>query len=567
MKAHPLSDMKQNDGATAPDSNPPQRDPWLERLPIALLVIAMVISTWLVLTLNSGFTFIQDEWDPLLNRNGWGLDQIFAPFNGHPTMIPMVIYKVFQEVFGMDSARPVQIIHAALLLVMNGVLFVYLRRRVGDWAALIGTVVILFLGAAFEILLFSFTMNFTGAIAAGIGALLALDRNDRAGDIIASLLLVLGLFTSLLVLPFIAAAAVEWYLNPRNRKDRWFVPGISILVFASWWLVWGRDAGTSSFSLANIPTTPGTAFEALGSGFMSLVGLASSNGTQADQPNLIWGQLIAIAAAALAWLRIRKLGRPVPRDILVSGAALLSFVLILGLSEEESRQPTFSRFQLPLAILILMTASTLLKGIRLRTSWLIAAALIAAFSVQSGVRMVEQEANGQWTVASQYFRAYLAGIELSGTDAVATETAGIGPWATVSPARFIEITDRYGSPAHGRSEVRSLAENELYWLDTGLIIGTGVGLDGDPPDPKSQACRSAIEGGALVVEPGRYRLENGTSDQVTVRVARVGPASGEGIGAVLPDSAAGLDLPAGDLSEPWRVSFEPSSPQVRLCGP
>ena len=65
----------------------------------------MAISTWLVLSLNSGLTFINDEWDPLLNRPGWGIDQIFAPFNGHPTMIPMIIYKTVQELFGMDSTR------------------------------------------------------------------------------------------------------------------------------------------------------------------------------------------------------------------------------------------------------------------------------------------------------------------------------------------------------------------------------------------------------------------------------------------------------------------------------
>jgi hypothetical protein len=161
---------------------------WRERLPLALLALAMVLSVWLGLSLNSVMTFFADEWDPLLSRSGWGLDQIFAPFNGHPTMIPMVIYKTVQEVFGMDSARPIQAIHAVLLLLMNGALFLYLKRRVGDWAALIGTVMVLFLGAAFEVLLYSFAMNFTGAIAVGIGALVALDRDDRKGDIAASFL-------------------------------------------------------------------------------------------------------------------------------------------------------------------------------------------------------------------------------------------------------------------------------------------------------------------------------------------------------------------------------------------
>ena len=540
---------------------------WTERLPLMLLAVAMAISTWLVLSLNSGLTFFNDEWDPLLNRTGWGLNQIFAPFNGHPTMIPMVVYKTVQELFGMDSARPIQIIHAGLLLVMNGVLFVYLRRRVGSWAALIGTVMILFLGAAFEVLLFSFTINFTGALAAGIGALLALDRNDRKGDIAASALLVVGVFFSMVIVPFIIAATAEWLLNPRNRRGRWFVPGAPILFLAFWWLVWGRGAGASSMSLSNVFTTPGTVFEALGSGFTSLLGLATGDGSEPDQPYLIWGKLLAIGALALAWWRTRRIGRPLPRDFLVVGAAFLTYLILLGLGEDESRQPTFSRFQLPTAIFILMTASTLLEGIRLRISWLAAAAIVAALSIQGGVRLMEREANGQWTVASQYFRTYLTGMGLAGPDATRAQTAGIGPWVTIAPARYNEISAEYGSPALEVSELAGLESRELYWLDTGLITGTGVGLDAEPPDPPASTCRGSNAGAPIEARPGRYRVENASDGEVTVLVARLGPPPGTAIGATLPNSAAGLNLPAGDVVESWQVSFEPDSPSVAICGP
>lgn len=539
---------------------------WTERLPVMLLAIAMVISTWLILTLNEGFTFINDEWDPLLNRTGWGFDQIFTPFNSHPSMIPMVIFKTVQELFGMDSARPVQMIHAGGLLLMNGLLFVYLRERVGDWAALIGTVMILFLGAAFEVLLFSFPLNFTGAMSAGIGVLLALERDDRRGDIVAAGLLVLGLSVSLIVLPFVAAASVEWMRNPRNRQERWFVPGIPIAFLALWWLIWGREAGASSFELSNILTTPGTMFEALGSGFTSLFGLATGDGSEPDQPNLIWGKVTAVGAIALVWWRTRKIGRPLPMDFIVVGAAFLTYLALLGLGEDESRQPTFSRFQLPTAIFILMTASTLLRGVRLSTFWLVAAAIIAVLSVQGGVRLLEREANGQWTVASRYFETYLAGIELAGIDAVLGETAQIGPWVTISPARYKEISAEYGSPALERSEVATLEERELYWLDTGLITGIGVGLDAEPPDPPPSTCRRGGNGTPIEIEPGRYRVENASDGEVTVLVARLGPTPGIGIGATLPGSAAGLDLPAGAVNEPWQVSFEPDSASVALCG-
>ncbi len=94
------------------------------------------------------------------------------------------------------------------------------------------------------------------------------------------------------------------------------------------------------------------------------------------------------------------MGKPLPRDLLVVGSAFLTYLVLLGLGEDPSRQPTFSRFQLPTAIFILMTASILLRDIRLKVSWLIAAALVAALSIQGGVRLMEREAKGQWTIAS-----------------------------------------------------------------------------------------------------------------------------------------------------------------------
>jgi hypothetical protein len=276
---------------------------------------------------------------------------------------------------------------------------------------------------------------------------------------------------------------------------------------------------------------------------------------------------MAIGALALAWWRTKKMGKPLPRDLLVVGSAFLTYLVLLGLGEDPSRQPTFSRFQLPTAIFILMTASILLRDIRLKVSWLIAAALVAALSIQGGVRLMEREAKGQWTIASQYFRTYLTGIELAGPDAVRNQAARIGPWATISPASYIEISNRYGSPALDYSEIVGLDGRELFWLDTGIVTGTGAGLDAEPPDRPASACRRPKPGKALSVAPGRFRVENGTSGEVTVLVARLGPSPGTAIGAVLPESAAGMSLPAGELDEPWRVSFEPASRQVRLCGP
>ena len=537
---------------------------WRERLPLALLALAMVLSVWLGLSLNSVMTFYADEWDPLLSRSGWGLDQIFAPFNGHPTMIPMAIYKTVQEVFGMDSARPIQAIHAVLLLLMNGALFLYLRRRVGDWAALIGTVMVLFLGAAFEILLYSFAMNFTGAIAVGIGALVALDRDDRKGDIAASFLLLVGVFFSMVIVPFIVAVAAEWALNPRDRRGRIFVPGVSLGVLVVWWLIWGQNSDESTVVVSNFLLLPDTAFDAIGSGFTSLFGLATGYGNEPSQPNLIWGKVMAIVAVAIAWWRIKVIGSP-PRGFLVVAAGLLTYLLLLGVSLSDERQPTFSRFQLPLVIFILMIASTLLEGIRIGAAWLVAGTVVAALSINAGIGLMRERVEERWEPAGLYVRTWLAGTELAGADALPARELQLRMPVMVGVGHYLDVSERYGSPALNRSEISALEPAELSWIDGGLINASGIGLDADPLGSKSSTCRPAATA-PIESKPGRYLVENRTRGEVTVLVARLGPTPGTNIGTVLPGSAAGLNLPAGELAEPWQVSFEPGAGRIRLCG-
>ena len=537
---------------------------WRERLPLALLALAMVLSVWLGLSLNSVMTFYADEWDPLLSRSGWGLDQIFAPFNGHPTMIPMAIYKTVQEVFGMDSARPIQAIHAVLLLLMNGALFLYLKRRVGDWAALIGTVMVLFLGAAFEILLYSFAMNFTGAIAVGIGALVALDRDDRKGDIAASFLLLVGVFFSMVIVPFIVAVAAEWALNPRDRRGRIFVPGVSLGVLVVWWLIWGQNSDESTVVVSNFLLLPDTAFDAIGSGFTSLFGLATGYGNEPNQPNLIWGKVMAIVAVAIAWWRIKVIGSP-PRGFLVVAAGLLTYLLLLGMSLSDQRQPTFSRFQLPLVIFILMIASTLLEGIRIGAAWLVAGTVVAALSINAGIGLMRERVEERWEPAGLYVRTWLTGTELAGADALPARELQLRMPVMVGVGHYMDVSERYGSPALNRSEISALEPAELTWVDGGFINASGAGLDADPPASKPSTCRPAAAA-PIELKPGRYRVENETKGEVTVLVARLGPTPGTNTGAVLPGSAAGLNLPAGELAEPWQVSFEPGAGRIRLCG-
>ena len=140
----------------------------------------------------------------------------------------------------MGSALPYRVVSTALFLLSAALLFVFLRRRVGDWPAVAATAIVLFLGAAWEDLLWSFQMTYFGSMAAGLGALLALERGDRRGEAVACALLVVSVVFGSLGLSFAIGAAVYVLLLPERRR-RLYVFLVPLAVYALWWLGWGHD--------------------------------------------------------------------------------------------------------------------------------------------------------------------------------------------------------------------------------------------------------------------------------------------------------------------------------------
>ena len=188
----------------------------LDRIdPRALLAVAVAASGILLLVLLSHLTFFGDDWDPLLFRRGFNLDVLLRPHAEHILLAPTLIYKGIQATIGMEKLLPYAVVSTASFLASVVLLFVYLRRRVDQWLALAGVLPVLFMGTASEVLLWPFEVSFTASMAAGIGALLALERGDERGDAIACGLLVFSLAFSELALSFALGAAVAMILARR----------------------------------------------------------------------------------------------------------------------------------------------------------------------------------------------------------------------------------------------------------------------------------------------------------------------------------------------------------------
>jgi len=221
---------------------------WSKRnAPVVLLGAALLASAGLLLALEWNLTFFQDTWAFLMHRRAFTANAFLEPHNEHIVVIPVALEKLLVGVFGMTSALPEQVAMTLVLMATAVLVFVYARRRVGPWPALLAAVLLLFVGPAWEILLWPFEIALAGSVLFGVAMLLALDRGTRRADLAACLCLIASIGFSSLGVAFAAAAVVDVLQRRRSHGlRRAYLAAVPILLYAIWWAGWGHDAETHS---------------------------------------------------------------------------------------------------------------------------------------------------------------------------------------------------------------------------------------------------------------------------------------------------------------------------------
>ena len=241
--------------------------------PTLLLVAASFVSAGILLAWLSDLTFWRDEWAFLLHRRGTDPGVLLEPHYEHIAIVPVAIYKTLQSVFGMDSPTPFQVVATFGFLVSTSLLYVLLKRRVGGWLALAEVLPILFFGPSWDDLLWPFQIGYFCSMAGGLGALLALDSEQRRTDIAACALLTLAMASSSIGVAFSIAIAVLVLTGPRVR-ERLYVFLVPMGLFGLWWL--GYGSGADSFvSFHNLATSPSYILDGFASSLSSLLGLGT----------------------------------------------------------------------------------------------------------------------------------------------------------------------------------------------------------------------------------------------------------------------------------------------------
>ena len=138
--------------------------------------VAAVVAAVVLLHVGRGLTWFYDEWSWILQRRTGSLDDFLANHNGHLNLVPVIVYKTMWAVFGLTDYTAFRVLDVVVHITTCVLLFVYLRRRTPPWFAVAATIAILFLGYAYQDLLWPFQIQYIGAVAAGLAAFLLLDR-------------------------------------------------------------------------------------------------------------------------------------------------------------------------------------------------------------------------------------------------------------------------------------------------------------------------------------------------------------------------------------------------------
>jgi hypothetical protein len=319
----------------------------------------------LLLYMGRGLSFFYDDWDYAIHDYGGGIHSLLEPHNGHLSVVPIAIYKVLFHVVGLNHYAVFRLVVLALHLTCGVLVFVLAARRVDRVAALLAAALILFLGAAWEDLLWAFQMSYLLSVAAGLACWVLLERReDRRSEILVMLCLIVALGSSSLGIAVIVGIAVEMAWRKRWRSA-WVVV-VPVLLYAIWYLGYGESELTKN----GLINAPGFVEDLAAAAFGGLLGRA-----------LEWGRPLALLGSLVV---LRRLARPLPVTARFVGllATGLALWIITAAARSDISQPETSRYIYLGAIVIVLTGVELLAEVTITPrATALATLLVACFAV------------------------------------------------------------------------------------------------------------------------------------------------------------------------------------------
>ncbi|MEZ5156901.1 MAG: hypothetical protein R2718_12440 [Solirubrobacterales bacterium] len=549
-----------------------------ERLARGLLMLALLAAAALLLWLNRGTSFWNDELTWFGNLSGLhGLDAVLAPHNSHLIGTTRLVYLLTAETVGPDYLV-MRILGVASVLLAATLFYVWAKRRIGPGWALLPAVLLMFYGSAWQHVVGPVGFTVTFSIALGLGALIAAESEGRRSDLLACGLLILAVFTYTVGLAYLVGVAISVLLRGDRLRRAWIFL-VPLLLYAAWW-VWAQqfDQGRTEFvGLVSIVKFFARSMAVNASGItgvdIPLLRIFGSNPALDASPTLA-GWLAGLAlTAALIW---RVLRGNVPRSFWVSLGVLVTFWLAAAIADTraEGTQVYAIRYLFPGSSALLLVLTDAVSGFRIRAGWAYALLAVFAFSLAMNLVYLRDGAaylRGQGAEN----RLELAILELRqgfepGSDAASPSRAAGGavlrpgtPVPTGFTPEYFDSVARFGSPAMSIAGVKAQPAASRAAADELLLASGGVAiLPFDEHPPSREICRHREAGRTFSLKPGFWPLMPTRNAPVDVFVDRFSNPPGQRLGSLEPKRWSLIAISPDRYPVPWRITLDGA---VRNC--
>jgi hypothetical protein len=344
--------------------------------------------------------FFFDEWFFIADP-----DNLLAPHNGHLSLVPAAAYHVLLSVFGLSTYLPFFVLLLLVhLLFAHQLWLAMVRSGVHPWIAVALDLVVIYLGAGAENILWAFQIGFVGALAFGLGALLIVTRSAVGwrGFLAAGLLSTAALASSGTAIPIVAVAAVVAIrVHGLRRALVTFLPPVAL--FGLWYLALGRNSQLPSYPngigevLVDVPAYIVRMFAG---GFDALTPLAGI------------GTILLIAIIGWVVVHASDLLKPatlLPYAILAAGlafAAITAFSRIgIGIGAASAQRYVYVTIALAVPLLGLMLTRLALRGTAPLVATVIVVLLVALYNLSTLAVSANNEAAREQTTRQRLYAA------------------------------------------------------------------------------------------------------------------------------------------------------------------
>ncbi len=542
----------------------------VERRSTWVLAVLLALSGALIMYMGRGLTFYYDDWEWVIHQYGGGTHWLLMAHGGNISIVPAAVYRILLHLVGLNHYAVFRLDVVVLHLICGTLVYVLAARRIDRFPALLAAALILFLGSAWEDLLWGFQVGYLLSVAGGLLTWTLLERRGRLNDTFAMLCLVVTALSSSLGIPIMVGVGVEL---ARQRSRAWIV-----LVPAALYLLWYLGYGVSQVTESSVLDTPSYATDLAAAAFGGLIGRG-----------LEWGRPIALAGLLILLSHFRS---PVPVSSRLAGllATGITLWIVTGLARSTLGAPESSRYIYLGAVVIVLIAVELLQGVTITPQMNVIAASIVVLCAATGLTVMRTGALG-WRATSKTVTAQLGALELARAYAPPDYQPNPEKAPPIFAGEYLHQVRSIGSsPADTPSEllsaepsIRDAADGVLVALETPKLIGLAANSpvaatskptlgqitlasqtpDGNcvrlaPTSPHPMAVEATLTSGGLLIE-------NQGADIATISLRRFGESFIQLPEPISARTNVEFSMPTDPSNVTWKLTLNSDSP-LTVCG-